>query len=666
MNPLAQPIQIRDMEIKNRMYMPAMHLNMCMDYEVSDKICAFYERRAQGGVGAIAVGFVTVDPMGSMFSNIGAHDDRFLPGLRRLARSIGQHDCRSVAQINHQGRYAHTMFLDGKSAVAPSAIPCQLTGETPRELQHEEIKRLILQFGQTARRCKEASFDMVEILCGTGYLISQFLSPLTNHREDEWGGDSSKRMRFGIQVIEEVRRAVGEDYPVLVRMNGNDMMKGGMGTEALRDFAKALEDAGVDAFCINVGWHEARVPQITMAVPPANFAYLARMMKESLNRPVIASHRINAVSDAQRLLREGCCDMVGLGRALIADPDWPLKAMGMAPGQITHCIACGQGCLDHVFTLRPVECLCNPEVGHELEGEITPSNNPKKVAVVGGGVAGLAAARAAAKRGHRVTLYERQSTLGGQARIASRPHGRAEFLRLVEDLSQGAKECGVDVVLEHEATSSELLDLAYDAVILATGGRPVTPPLVGSDLPSVVQAWDVLLDRVSVESPIVVLGGGAVGVETAVTLAQMGTIHAETVKFLLIHEVEDPAEIRRLCVQGTMQVTLVEVMGVVGKDIGKSTRWTLTHDLKRYGVRVLTQTRAVEIRSDSVLVEQQNGHPMALPANTVVLALGTIPHCPLLPELRDSGIEVVVVGDSGQVGLAMDAVHQGYQAGRNI
>jgi len=414
MDPLLQPITINKTEVRNRFYMTAMHLNMCQDYEVSDRICAFYEERAKGGVGMICVGFVSVDPIGSMFTNIGAHDDKYIPGLAKLAGAINKHGARSCAQINHQGRYAFGMFLGGKQAVAPSAIASRLTGETPRELAADEIPVIIDQYAQTARRCKEGGFSAVEVLCGTGYLISQFLSPLTNKREDEWGGSEENRMKFGVQVIEATRKICGPDYPIIVRMNGNDMMEGGMRGEELRRFAQALEAAGADAFCINVGWHEARVPQITMGVPRANYAYLARRMKEVLNVPVIASHRINDPDDARELLVTGFCDMIGMGRALIAEPDLVNKIAADKEDEILHCVACAQGCFDHVFLLRPVECLCNPRAGHELE-PIEKADKARKVAVVGGGPAGMSAALAATDRGHEVTLFEKENYLRGHA-----------------------------------------------------------------------------------------------------------------------------------------------------------------------------------------------------------------------------------------------------------
>jgi len=664
MDPLFIPIEINKTEVKNRIYLPAMHMNMCIEFEVTDRLCEFYAERARGGAGAICVGFCTVDTAGGMQTNIGGHDDKFIPGLRKLASAINDNGSRSVAQINHSGRYAFSMFLKkGETPVAPSPIASRLTGETPRELKHDEILEIIDKFAQTARRLNEAGFDMVEVLAGTGYLISEFLSPLTNKRTDEWGGSEENRMRFGREVVKAIRKMNGPDYPIIVRMNGNDMMEGGMRGDELRRFGKALEEAGADALCINVGWHEAQVPQITMGVPRSNFAYLARRMKETVSIPVIASHRINDVDDARLLIAEGFCDMAGMGRALIADPFLPVKAAEGRDDEIVHCCACGQGCFDHVFLLKPVECLLNPKAGHEFEGPVTKAKKVKKVAVVGGGVAGMSAALAAAERGHDVTLFEKEHYLGGQIIIAAMPPGREEFGQLAEDFETQVRLTGVKINTGWEVTANELKEGGFDAVILATGALPVTPPIPGAGRPNVVQAWDFLKGDAPVGRRVVVVGGGAVGVETAIALAEIGTLPPETLKFLFVNEAESQEELRYLATHGTKDVTLVEMIAKIGKDIGKSTRWTMALDMKRYGVKSMVNTKVIEINDEGVLVEQKGGKKELLPADTVVLAAGAKPFCPLKDELEGAGMEVAVVGDAQKVALAFDAIHAGFKAG---
>jgi len=514
-DPLFEPIRIGNLEIKNRIYMPAMHLNMADNFKVTDKIKAFYRERAKGGAGFICVGYATVDELSGTPLNIGAHRDEFIPGLCQLAETIKKHGAKACIQLNHAGRYNHSFFLDGKSPVGPSPVPSRLTRETPRELSKEEIKQIVLSFADAALRCKKAGFDAVEILAGTGYLISAFLSPITNKREDEYGGDLEGRMRFGLEVVEAVRKALGEDYTLLVRINGNDLMEGGIGREDMKVFATRLEEIGVDAFCVNVGWHEARVPQLVPSVPRGGFAYLARGIKEAVRVPVIASHRIHDMDLARELLVDGMCDMVALARPLIADPYLPRKTKQGRDGEVIHCVSCGQGCFDHVFELKPIECLANPLAGHETEFDIKPSPEPKKVLVIGGGPAGIWAALGALKRGHKVVLWEKAEVLGGQLNVAGLPRGREEFLVLAENLENIVLNSDIEVSLGREATLEDIRREEPDFIVLATGATPISPPIKGAHLPHVHQAWDVLQGRSYIGRRVVIIGGGAVGIETA-------------------------------------------------------------------------------------------------------------------------------------------------------
>ncbi|NJD91811.1 MAG: NADH:flavin oxidoreductase, partial [Geobacter sp.] len=397
---LFQPITINDMEVKNRIFMPAMHMNMADNYQVTDRLIDFYAERARGGAGMITVGYATVDELSGNRGNIGAHKDDYIPGLSRLATAIRDNGARASVQLNHAGRYNHSMLMGGRKPVAPSAIPSKLTRETPKELETAEIHAIIERFAQAAARVKQAGFDAVEILSGTGYLISEFLSPLTNQRDDEYGGSFDNRCRFGLEVVKGVRQAVGADFPLLVRMNGIEFMHGGSTSNDLQEYAIRLAAAGVNALCVNVGWHEAQVPQIVTEVPRGVFAYLARGIRERVTIPVIASHRINDPELARQLLLDGYCDMVAIGRALIADPYFPEKARLQHEQNIVHCVACGQGCFDNLFKMKPVECLCNPRAGYEGVRRLAVTDSPKNVLVVGGGAAGMSAAAAAAERGH--------------------------------------------------------------------------------------------------------------------------------------------------------------------------------------------------------------------------------------------------------------------------
>lgn len=664
-DPLFSPIVIGGLKIKNRIYMPAMHLNMCRNYLVSDQILAFYKERAAGGAGIITVGYASVDSMSANPLHIGAHDDDFIPGLSELSATIKANGARAAVQLNHAGRYNHSMLLGGVKPIAPSAIPSRLTGETPEEMDAEQIIEVISNFAAAAGRVKKAGFDAVEILCGTGYLISSFLSPLTNRRTDEFGGSLENRMRFGLEVINAVRAEVGAGFPLIVRVNGNDFVENGIHQEDLYSFVRHLEKSNVDAFCVNVGWHESRIPQIQTKVPRGVYAYLARNIRERVSVPVIASHRINDPMVARKILTDGSCDMVAMGRALIADPYLPEKARNGRDEEIVHCVACAQGCFDHIFQMRAVECLCNPRAGHEFEIEDNKSVDSKKVLVIGGGAAGMSAAMSAYSRGHHVTLVEQKDQLGGQLLLAGVPPGREEFTQLARDLVTQVENLGIEVRLNTMADSALLEYLKPDAVILATGGKPVAPPIAGCEMEHVVQAWDVLAGRVPIGENVVIVGGGAVGVETALMLAEEGTMDGESLKFLLVHGAADISELLHLATRGKHRVTIVEMINKLGANFGKTTRWTMLDDLKRFGVETRTKAKVRQIAEDSVEIECK-GEIEKIPADTVVLAVGTHENSQLQREIEATGLSYQVIGDAQKPAMVFDAIHQGYAMGRNI
>ena len=662
---LFEPIKIRNLEIRNRIFMPAMHMNMAQRFEVTDQLVDFYAERARGGAGMITVGYATVDELSGSVTNIGAHKDEFIPGLARLARVIQEHGARASVQLNHAGRYNSSFFLDGRQPVAPSAVPSRMTRETPRELGMDEIKQIIGSFGKAAFRVKKAGYDAVEVLSATGYLISQFLSDVTNKRTDEYGGPFDNRMRFGLEVMQAIKKETGDDFPLVVRINGNEFMPGGLRRKELQEYARRLVAVGVDAICVNVGWHEARVPQIVAEVPRGVFAYLSRGIKEAVNVPVIASHRINDPELAREMIGDGMCDMVAMGRPLIADPFLPEKARTGRENEIVHCIACAQGCFDHLFELKPVECLCNPRVGRERETEAKKVKDPKKVMVIGGGAAGMSAAIAAADLGHDVTIYDKADRLGGQLHLAGAPPGREEFVQLARDFQRQLVARGVKIMLNQDVDEHLVKKEKPQAIILATGAVPVTPPIPGADLPHVVQAWDVLGGKVRTGRRVVVIGGGAVGVETALLLADRGTLSGDALKFLLLNRAESAEDLYELASRGSKEVVLLEMIEKVGKDIGKSTRWPMMQDAERACIETRTVTRALKITESSVKVET-GGRVQEIPADTVVLAAGTQPFNPLKGTLEKKGIPLQVVGDATVPAKAFDAVHQGFAAGRHV
>lgn len=665
-DPLFQPIMINKLEVKNRIYLPAMHLNMAENYLVTDRIVDFYALRAKGGAGMIVVGNATVDNVSGNPLYIGAHDDAFIPGLTKLSDAIKENGARSCIQLNHAGRYSHSMGMEGRRPVAPSAIASRLTREVPDELDIDGIKAIVKSFAEAAVRSQKCGFDAVEVLSGTGYLISEFLSPVSNTRTDEYGGSFENRIRFGVEVMKAIRESVGPDYPVIVRLDNNDFMVGGQRSDELTEYARILADeCGVDALCVKGNWHEARVPQMTTNVPRGVYAYLARNVKQVVNIPVIASHRIHSAEVARKIIDEKFCDMVAMGRSLIADPFMPQKAKEGKEDEIIHCIACCQGCFDSIFKLEPVKCLCNPKAGFETERAIELTNSPKKVMVIGGGAAGMSAALSAYEKGHDVTLYEKDSELGGQLYLAAAPKGREEFSELAKDYNVQIKMSKINVKTGVTVDAALLDKEKPDTVILATGAEPVTPPIKGVDLPHVVQAWDVLLDKKETGDRVVVIGGGAVGVETAMHLAEVGTLSGEAIKFLLVNQAETPEKLYELATRGSKEIVIVEMLEKISNGIGKSTKWVMMQDMSRQRLSSLTQTKALEITPTHVKVETPDGE-QSIEADTVVLAAGAKPVNSLEALLKEKGIDYQVVGDAAGIALAFDAVHQGYEAGRSI
>jgi len=662
---LFNPIKINGLEIKNRIVMTAMHLGYTPEGIVTDRLVEFYKRRAKGGVGLIIVGGCTIDEYAGMASMIGLSEDRFIPGLRRLTQEVKAEGTRIAAQLYQAGRYTHSAMIGGKKPFSASAVRSKLTGEVPRALELEEIPLVQDSFAKAARRAKEAGFDAVEILGSAGYLISQFFSPITNLRTDKYGGSLENRMRFGIEVVQRVREAVGPDYPIIMRLAGNEFMEGGNTNKEARIFAKELEKAGVDLFNITGGWHETRVPQLTMFVPRAGFAYLASNIKKTVQVPVIASNRINDPCLAEELLVRGEADMITMARALIADPDIPKKTMEGKAHMINHCIACNQGCFDNIFSFRPVTCLVNPLAGREADLAIRPSKEKKKIAVIGGGPAGLKCSITLRERGHQVILFESSPCLGGQLLLNERIPGRKEMVTLAMDLENQAKHLGVDIRLNTRAEVELILKEKPDAVVIATGARPHKLDIPGVDLPHVYQAWDVLKGKVMLKDPVVIIGGNAVGLETALYVASHGTLNPEDLFFLFTNKAEEVKDLWEYCSVGNKKVVILEMLPRAGKDLGQSTRWTVFAELKRLGVEIFTNTQATEIKEDGVIALKDD-EKLEIKAGSVVLATGSVPQNELYTELLGHNLEVYLIGDAQKIGKAIDAIREGFELALRI
>ncbi len=662
---LFSPIKVNSMIIRNRIVMTAMHLGYTPEGKVTDRLVKFYAERARGGVGLIIVGGCPIDEYGGMVGMVGISHEKHIPGLQRLTSAVHDSDAKIAAQLYQAGRYTHSAMIGGRKPFSASAVRSRLTGETPRALELHEIPSVQAKFAEAALRAIESGFDAVEILGSAGYLISQFFSPLTNLREDGYGGSFQNRMRFGIEVVEKVRKAVGPSYPIIMRLAGNDFMEGSNTNSEAALFAHELEKAGVDLFNVTGGWHETRIPQLTMFVPRRAFTYLAQGIKSAVSVPVIASNRINHPRIGEEILRYGEADMVTMARGLLADPDLPEKARTGKADQIFRCVACNQGCFDHVFSFRSVACLVNPRAGCEEEFFVTPSSKPKKVLVIGGGPAGMKAACVAAERGHRVTLVEKSSRLGGQVLLNAKIPGRTEMISVVEDLENNLKSLPVEILLSEVATVSFVKERNPDALILATGASPFRPDLPGISHEDVVMAWDVLSGSKTTGRRVVIIGGNAVGLETALFLAQQGTIPPEVLHFLMTHRAETPDTLEKLISKGNKEVCVVEMARKAGVDIGPSTRWTVFSELNRLGVKILTGAKAVEITEEGVKIETEQGTDM-IPADSVVVAMGSKSENALGEELAGEVPELYTIGDAKEPRNAMEAIKEGFLAALKI
>ncbi|AFQ43701.1 FAD-dependent oxidoreductase [Desulfosporosinus meridiei] len=668
MSILFSPAQIGKLELRNHLVMTPMHLGYSLNGEVNDQLIEFYRARARGGVGLIIIGGCGIDRIGNAFGMIQLDDERYIPGLRQLVDAVHAGGAKIVPQLYQAGRYAHPA-LTGKPSVAPSPIASKLTGQTPEELTEEKIQEIIASFVKAAIIAQKAEFDGVEIIASAGYLISQFLSPVTNQRKDRYGGDLEARMTFGLEVVEAVRKAVGPDYPMIVRVAGNDFVPGSNTNSESRAFCQALEKAGVNALNVTGGWHETQVPQLTMNVPPGTYTYLAYGIKQAVSIPVIACNRINSPELAESILEEGLADFVGMARPLLADPDLPNKGKSGQSDRIRPCIGCNQGCLDNIFRLKPVSCLVNAEAGREFEhGSIGQSVDRQQILVVGAGCAGMEFARVASLRGHKVTIWEESGEAGGQLALAAAPPERQDFLYFRNYLVNACRELGVTIHYNIKATPETILSAVqngeFERVVIATGARPITPSIKITEGVKVLQAWDVLLGREKTGRNVVIVGGGAVGVDTALLLAKAGTLNSDTLRFLMEQQAETDQELHQLLTRGTKKITVLEMAKGIGRDIGASTRWSMLADLKRHKVNCLDKHTVLEIHPDGVLVECSNDNTQkVIPADTVVLAIGSRSENELYNALQDKLEKISIIGDAAKPRKVLDAIHEAYSEG---
>ncbi|QAY61639.1 2,4-dienoyl-CoA reductase [Microbacterium protaetiae] len=637
--------------------MGSMHLNR----ERGDPaaLAAFYAERARGGAGLIITGGAAVSRVGAGGAGYGViAEPEFARTWHTVVQAVHEAGGRIALQLFHAGRYALPRAF-GLTPVAPSAVYSRFSDATPIALDDEGIAATIADFAAASRIGIGLGFDGVEIMASEGYLLNQFASPVTNLRDDAWGGDAARRCAFPVAVTRAVRSAVGS-APVLVRISGADLVEGSSTPDEVDALAVALADAGADAVDVGIGWHESRVPTVQSMVPHAAFTQVSARIRAALAAagatvPVIASNRINTLAQAERVLAGGEADIVSMARPFLADPHIVAASFAGREATVNPCIGCNEACIDRSFGLEPVSCTVNPRAGRELEFPLAAASRPRgtRIAVVGAGPAGMEAARAAAFAGAQVTLFEAGDAIGGQFLLAGAVPGKSDFAANARSFARVLDELGVDVRTGHEATAEELV--GFDHVVVATG---VVPRRV--ELPGVERAVDYVqafAEAARLGERVAVIGAGGIAVDLAHLLVE--GVDAGPDRFLIEHGLRVgalPAPRRR--------VTIMRRTGAIGAGMGVTTRWAAVQEIRRRGVRTLTGVTYRAIEPSGVRVEV-DGTEELIEADVVVIAAGQTPRAQLAGQLASRGIAHTVVGGArNTAGLnAVAAFEEGLRAG---
>jgi len=646
---LFSPIEIGAMEVKNRIVMAPMTTNWAADDgSIPSKLRDYLEARAKGGVGLIITEVASLDRLVPyQLQTVGLWDDSLIPTWRQLADAVHKHGAKLAPQIQHVGPESLS-FIHGIQPVGPSPVMCRMTRRMCRELTVEEIESIIEQHGEAARRAREAGCDAVALHAAHSYqLLGSFLSPLRNKRTDAYGGSVEGRLKLTLEVVKCMKAKAGRDFPIILRISGDELVPGGRTLHETQYIAPVLAEAGVDAIETSGGTIDYA---FWRTLPPSgtplglNVPFSAAV-KEVVDVPVMVVGRINDPLLAESILQRNQADLVSLGRALLADPEFPNKAAEGRFDDIATCVGCCLGCLRVQLTMEPMTCVINPAVGREKEMAITPTTKPRKVMVVGGGPGGLEAARVAALRGHQVTLYEKEAKLGGQFNLAVVAPMKQELSKIIKYLSTQLEKAGVQVHLNTEVAPDLVEEMKPDVVIVATGGTPLIPAIPGVGGKKVFTAHDVLAGKVPIHhGNVLIIGGGMVGCEVADLLANLGDNQLQ---------------------RGT-PVTIVEMLHGIGLDILPQPRMLLMPRLRERGVKAVTLATVKEILEDGVVIAKDGQEEAIRGMDYIILAVGAESVDELSECIKDRVAEVYVIGDAKEPRKALEAIAEGAEVGRKI
>jgi 2,4-dienoyl-CoA reductase (NADPH2) len=655
---LLAPLDLGHVTLKNRVLMGSMHTGL---EETKDwnRVAEFYATRARGGVGLMVTGGMAPNNEGGVFPGAaGLYTEKDIENHKVVTDRVHDAGGLIAMQVLHAGRYAYS-----PDCVGPSPVKSPISPFPPKELDEDGIEKQISDIVTAVARAQQAGYDGAEIMGSEGYFLNQFLVTHTNKRTDRWGGSYENRMRLPIEVVRRAREAVGPDFILIYRLSMIDLVPDGSTHEEVVQLAQEIEKAGASIINTGIGWHEARVPTIATSVPRAGFAWVTKKLMGKVGIPVITSNRINMPDVAEQVLADGCADMVSMARPFLADPDFVRKAKDGRADTIAPCIACNQACLDHTFSGKISSCLVNPRACYETELTVTPTDRPRSIGVVGAGPAGLSAAVTAAERGHNVTLFDRDSKLGGQLNMAREIPGKEEFHGLVDWFTTMVNDLGITLKLGAEVGADDLD--GFDEVIIATGVIPRDPGIEGQDGPNVLSYIDVLRGKAPVGKRVAIIGAGGIGFDVAEYLVHDGDSPTEDLaEWKEEWGVGDPEQSRGgLAPEGPQpepparQVTLLQRKAErVGKRLGKTTGWIHRAALRMKGVQMVSGVNYERIDAMGLHITEGEAreNPRLIEADTIVLCAGQLSERSLADALQERGVSVHVIGGA-DVAAELDA-----------